>query len=106
MRKFFLFFFFLFFVGVVFSQQEQFSFERFSIEDGLSSSTINSIIQDKKGFLWIATENGLNRYDGYSFKVYLHNPDDSSSLSQNFIWSLAEDKDGFIWAGTEGGGLK
>ncbi len=85
--------------------EEDFNFEHISIEEGLSSSTVNSIIQDKKGFLWIATENGLNRYDGYTFEVYRNNPEDSLSLSHNFIWSLAEDNNGFIWIATDGGGL-
>ena len=82
-----------------------FSFSHFTTKDGLSSNNVNSVIQDQKGFLWIGTEDGLNRFDGYSFKVYRNKRGDKSSLSNNFIWSLCEDKDGKIWIGTDGGGL-
>lgn len=80
-------------------------FSQFTTKDGLSSNSINSVIQDQKGFLWIGTEDGLNRFDGYSFKVYRNKRGDNSSLSNNFIWSLCEDKDGMIWIGTDGGGI-
>lgn len=89
----------------LFPQTDVFNFEHLSVEDGLSSSSINSIIQDKKGFLWIGTEEGLNRYDGYSFKIFKNDPEDSNSLSHNFIWSLTEDSTGNIWIATDGGGL-
>ena len=69
------------------------SFEHLSIEDGLSQITVHSILQDKKGFLWIGTEDGLNRYDGYNFVVYRSDPSDSNSLSDNFIWTIIEDSD-------------
>ncbi|MBS4033904.1 MAG: hypothetical protein KGZ85_05525 [Ignavibacterium sp.] len=82
-----------------------FSFSHFTTKDGLSSNNVNAVIQDQKGFLWIGTEDGLNRFDGYSFKVYRNKRGDNSSLSNNFIWSLCEDKDGKIWIGTDGGGL-
>jgi ligand-binding sensor domain-containing protein len=82
-----------------------FMFSHSTTKDGLSSNNINSVIQDQKGFLWIGTEDGLNRFDGYSFKVYRNKRGDKSSLSNNFIWSLCEDKDGKIWIGTDGGGL-
>jgi ligand-binding sensor domain-containing protein len=79
--------------------------EHLSIEQGLSQNTVRSIIQDSRGFLWFATEDGLNRYDGYKLKVYRHNPLDSNSLSDNFIWVLYEDTKGGIWVGTNNGGL-
>lgn len=88
---------------ILFSQE--FSFNNYSSLDGLSSNTVHAIIQDKKGFIWLGTEEGLNRFDGYSFKVYKHEIDDSTSLSNNVIWSLAEDKEGFIWLATDRGGL-
>ena len=80
-------------------------FERFTIEDGLSQATVRSILQDKKGFLWVATQDGLNRYDGYKFKVYLNDPNDDNSLSDNWITVLHEDHLGNIWIGTSNGGL-
>lgn len=82
-----------------------FKIEHLSIEQGLSQNTVRSIIQDKQGFLWFATEDGLNRYDGYRLKVYRHNPLDTNSISDNFIWILYENKKGEIWVGTNNGGL-
>jgi len=78
----------------------EFLVRQIRLEEGLSQSTILSIIQDKKGFLWIGTANGLNRYDGYSFKIFSHDPMDSNSISDNGILSLFESKDGSLWIGT------
>ena len=80
-------------------------FERLSIDDGLSQNTIFNIVQDRKGFMWIATMDGLNRYDGYEFKVYRHDPQDPNSLSENSLSSLYLDATGTLWIGTRGGGL-
>lgn len=74
-----------------------------SVQDGLSDSDVNCIIQDRKGFLWIGTESGLNRYDGYEFKVFKNNQNDPGSLPYNSIWSLYEDRAGYIWIGTKNG---
>lgn len=74
-------------------------------ENGLSQNTVHSIIQDSKGFMWFATEDGLNKYDGYNFTVYKNNPQDKNSISDNFIWTIFEDKKGFLWIGTNSGGL-
>lgn len=95
---------FLFNVNVV-SQNQLYQFENFNVEDGLSQSQVNCIIQDKEGFLWIGTQDGVNRFDGYSFKVYRNNHNDPKSLSNNYILSIAEDKLGNLWIGTYGGGL-
>ena len=86
-----------------YGQQGTLNFKSLTLDDGLSQSTINCIIQDRKGFIWIGTRGGLNRYDGTSFKVFLHNPSDSSSISNNIIYSLYEDKNGLIWVGTQEG---
>ena len=75
-------------------------FEHLSIEDGLSQNAGLDIFQDSRGYLWIGTQDGLNRYDGYSFKVYKHDPDDPTSLSHNSILEIAEDSKGFLWIGT------
>jgi signal transduction histidine kinase/ligand-binding sensor domain-containing protein len=80
-------------------------FERLSVQDGLSHSTVRCIIQDKQGFLWFGTDDGLNRYDGYDFRVFKHDPEDPGSLSTNAIASLLEDTAGILWVGTYGGGL-
>ena len=60
-------------------------FRAISIEDGLSQGMVNSTIQDKYGFMWFATKDGLNRYDGYTFTVFRHDPEVPTSLSDNFI---------------------
>jgi ligand-binding sensor domain-containing protein/signal transduction histidine kinase len=80
-------------------------FDSISLEDGLSQSVVNVILQDRRGFLWFGTQDGLNRYDGYNFKVYKPDPEDPKSLSDGWVASLFEDKDGFIWIGTYQGGL-
>jgi len=80
-------------------------FERLALEQGLSQSIIEGTLQDRVGFLWLATEDGLDRYDGYSFRVLRHDPDDANSLSYNDIKCVAEDRDGVLWVGTFGGGL-
>ncbi|MFT4924234.1 MAG: signal transduction histidine kinase/ligand-binding sensor domain-containing protein [Phenylobacterium sp.] len=80
-------------------------FDRLSIADGLSQNTVYSISQDNKGFMWFATMDGLNRYDGYEFKVYRNNPTDPWSLSENNLRCLYLDSGGNLWIGTLGGGL-
>lgn len=80
-------------------------FKQLTSDDGLSQNFISSILQDQKGFMWFGTKDGLNRYDGYSFIVYQHNPFDTNTISDNFITSLFEDSRGYIWVGTLNGGL-
>jgi signal transduction histidine kinase/ligand-binding sensor domain-containing protein len=84
---------------------ENLKFKHLSVEAGLSHSTVNCILQDSQGFMWFGTDDGLNKYDGYSFTIYKHNPDDPFSISHNQIWSLFEDSSGTLWIGTYGGGL-
>ena len=81
------------------------NFKNLTTKDGLSNNKINAILQDKTGFLWFGTDDGLNRFDGYDFKVYRNNPKDSNSISSNNIWSLFEDDEGNIWIGTKSGDL-
>jgi ligand-binding sensor domain-containing protein/two-component sensor histidine kinase len=84
---------------------QEYVFRQIRIEHGLSQSTVYCIIQDKKGFLWFGTANGLNRYDGYNFQIFSNDPLDTNSLSDNGIVSLCEDNEGFIWIGTVEGVL-
>lgn len=77
----------------------------FSVSDGLSSDNVNWIIQDTQGFIWFATEDGLSRFDGYSFKVYQNKRGDKNSLSSNFIWNISLDRNGNLWIATDAGGL-
>lgn len=84
-------------------QQQNIRFERISTERGLSNNTPKCILQDKTGFLWFGTRDGLNRYDGYTFKIYRHEPGNSNSLSHNNIWCLHADKERILWIGTDEG---
>ncbi len=79
--------------------------EAISTAQGLSQGLINDMIQDKEGFIWIATKGGLNRYDGYNFKIFTNNPQDTSSISSNAVSNLLEDSKGRIWVGTYDGGV-
>jgi PAS domain S-box-containing protein len=81
------------------------AFERLSLKEGLSQSSVYCIFQDSRGFLWFGTEDGLNRYDGFEFAIYKNEPDDPFSLSYSHIKSVVEDSLGDLWIGTFGGGL-
>jgi ligand-binding sensor domain-containing protein len=78
-------------------------FEHLSLDQGLSQVTVNTIIQDHRGFIWFATRDGLNRFDGYHFRIYRHNPFDSTSISNNRVNVLYEDHEGYLWVGTDEG---
>lgn len=80
-------------------------FEHLTLDQGLSQNSVLCILQDRRGFLWFGTEDGLNKYDGYKFTVYRYNPQDSNSLSDNHIMSLCKDDSGSLWIGTKDGGL-
>ncbi len=83
--------------------QENLRFRRYSFEDGLSQLTVLSILQDKRGFMWFATQDGLNRFDGNEFLVFRPRQDDPSSISNAYVTALAEDSQGYLWAGTDSG---
>jgi two-component system sensor histidine kinase ChiS len=91
--------------SALYGQVENIRFDHISIKEGLSQVSVNCILQDKKGFMWFGTQDGLNRYNGYDFVIYRHNPDDKTTISDNFVWSIFEDQDGMIWIGTFGKGL-
>ncbi|MCK5823727.1 MAG: hypothetical protein KAG95_06965, partial [Bacteroidales bacterium] len=93
-------------IQLLFSQVENLDFERITVENGLSQSTVYSICQDSLGFMWFGTQNrGLNKYDGYAFNVYLKQCTNNNSLSSNNISKLITAKDGNLYIGTWGGGL-
>jgi ligand-binding sensor domain-containing protein len=79
-------------------------FERLGVEHGLSDNSVYDIHQDIKGFMWFGTTDGLNRYDGYHFTVYRHNPLDSQSISINNVPLIFEDRSGSLWIRGGGGG--
>lgn len=84
---------------------EDVRFRTYGTEDGLSQATARAIAQDSSGFLWIGTQDGLNRFDGHGFTVYRHDRDDPRSIAQNHIWAVVPDSDGDLWIATQGGGL-
>jgi signal transduction histidine kinase/ligand-binding sensor domain-containing protein/DNA-binding response OmpR family regulator len=96
---------FSFMTVCAFTQPATIKFAHLSTNNGLSQSNVTCILQDRTGFLWFGTQNGLNRYDGYQFTVYRNDPKDSTSLSNNYIRSIAEDANGNLWIGTWGGGV-
>jgi serine phosphatase RsbU (regulator of sigma subunit)/ligand-binding sensor domain-containing protein len=89
----------------IYGQIDRLRFKQLNIEDGLSQSRISEIVQDSKGFIWIGTEDGLNRYDGYEFRIFTFDPTDSNSIANNVIRSLAAGDSGNLWIGTSFGGL-
>lgn len=78
-------------------------FRHYQVEDGLSNNAVLCSLQDRNGFMWFGTKDGLNRFDGYSFKVYRNNSGVPGSIGGSFILSLAEDNNGLLWVGTENG---
>jgi ligand-binding sensor domain-containing protein/serine phosphatase RsbU (regulator of sigma subunit) len=92
---------FLFFSNIL--PQGYITFNHLTFEDGLSQSSVTCIFQDRKGFMWFGTLDGLNRYDGYNFKVFKNDPSDSNSVSDNFIFSIYESKVGDLYFETQSG---
>jgi len=106
MARFFkAFIFFLTLPFVLYPQSQKIKFEHISVEQGLSHTKVFCIFQDSKGFMWFGTGDGLNKFDGYNFTVYRHNPADSSTLSNGSIKDVYEDQSGNLWIATSGGGI-
>ena len=78
-------------------------FTHLTTNDGLSQGYVVAILQDRRGFMWFATRDGLNRYDGNAFVVYKNNPNDPGSLSSNFLQDLMQDDHGYLWIATNTG---
>jgi len=89
------------FSGAVYGQL--LNVEHYTIEDGLSQTSVQCLMQDSRGFLWIGTQDGLNKYDGYSFNRFKNDPSDTSTISNNYIHCIYEDNDNNIWVGTNYG---
>ncbi len=91
-----------FFISLT-AQGRNYYFRHYTNEEGLSHNTVYCSIQDKRGFMWFGTKDGLNRFDGHTFKCYKHEKNDEKSVRSNYITSLHEDADGLIWVGTNTG---
>lgn len=91
--------------GLARARSNHIIFSEISIEEGLSRSIVSCLVQDRRGFMWFGTEDGLNRYDGYRVRVLRHDPHEANSLSYNEILSILEDRSGMLWIGTFHGGL-
>jgi diguanylate cyclase (GGDEF)-like protein len=87
------------------SEHHPMRFDHITLADGLSQSTVLAVLQDSKGLLWIGTENGLNRYNGYEFETFKRERGNPDSLSSDFIFDIEEDRAGNLWIATNGGGL-
>ena len=83
--------------------QSQFRFRHITTNEGLSQNSVHAVFQDKEGFLWFGTQDGLNRFDGISFKVFKHSNSDSTSISDSYILSITEDSSNNLWIGTRNG---
>jgi ligand-binding sensor domain-containing protein len=92
-----------FLVSNLFSQTTFYKFKHLTVQEGLSCSWVKRIFQDRLGYLWVGTADGLNRYDGISFKTYKYNSKDSLSINLNNIVVIYEDKKGNLWVGTQVG---
>ncbi|HEV8082993.1 MAG TPA: two-component regulator propeller domain-containing protein [Chitinophagaceae bacterium] len=91
--------------STAFSQKNHIQFDHLGTAGGLSQSNVTCIMQDSHGFMWFGTWNGLNKYDGYTVKVYKNDPLDQNSISNNDINNIAESKNGDLWIATGGGGM-
>src|ERR1700730_1837849 len=80
-----------------FAQTQQLHFDHLGTADGISELNPNCILQDSRGFIWIGTADGLNRYDGSKFKIFRNDNKDPESIGNNYVPDLTEDKDGNIW---------
>jgi ligand-binding sensor domain-containing protein/signal transduction histidine kinase len=94
------------FLHMLSANAQQYFFSGYSISDGLSQSVVNCIFNDSRGYIWFGTQNGLNKYNGYTFEVFTYHPGDSNSISNNWINGIAGDKEGNLWIATKGGLVK
>jgi ligand-binding sensor domain-containing protein len=99
----------VFFIVIFFSaqslkaQSETYTVEHYGIKNGLSQNYVNCVFQDAFGYIWVGTQDGLNKFDGYSFKVYKQDPNNKHSISHNFITGITASKDSSLWIVTNDG---
>ena len=91
------------FVSQAWGSTTSLRYSEINMKDGLSQGTVLDMVQDKQGFMWFATQDGLNRYDGYTFEVFRFDPQNSNSLSHNYINNIFQDSNGFLWLATRKG---
>ncbi len=84
----------------IFAERDDLRFFGYGTSDGISVGKVRKVFQDSKGFIWLATEDGLNRFDGYNFEVFRNNQNDSTSISSNKIWDITEDNQNRLWIAT------
>ena len=77
-------------------------FDHLTVDDGLSQNTVERIFQDRQGYIWIATRDGLNRYDGFKFETFRNEREDTNSLASSWVTAITEDAEGNIWVGSDG----
>ena len=87
----------------IFADESNYLFRHYQVENGLSDNMVTGCVQDKSGYIWIGTRDGLNRFDGYTFKVFRNDPDDAESLGNNWVTHLNCDNEGNLWVGTLSG---
>jgi signal transduction histidine kinase/ligand-binding sensor domain-containing protein/CheY-like chemotaxis protein len=88
---------------LAFAQRDEMIFQYLNTRNGLSQDHVNAIFKDHKGFMWFATDDGLNKYDGYQFTVYKHNSADPNSISNNYLYDVLEDHERNLWVATASG---
>ncbi len=89
-------------IGTLFSIQAlPFTFKKYKVDNGLSENTVRAIFQDRLGFMWFGTKDGLNRFDGNEFKIFKNNPEDTHSIGNNFIYDIYQDIDDNLWVATD-----
>ena len=93
----------IFYLSFLFAAENEYQFEIITTRNGLSDNDIRAVTDDRYGFIWLATDEGFNRYDGYEVKNYNSNPFDTTALSGNRIWDIFKDQDGDVWALTDKG---
>lgn len=94
---------FIFCLTRTYADDSNYLFRHYQVEDGLSDNMVTGCVQDKNGYTWIGTRDGLNRFDGYTFKVFRNDPDETETLGSNWITYLGTDRNGDLWVGTLSG---
>ena len=97
--------FYIFLLSFFQGQVDNLRFQRLTLKEGLSQSSINAIIQDHYGFIWLGTQDGLNRFDGINVTHYKHQIKNKATLSNSYVTSILESKDHILWVSTLNGGL-